>query len=136
MKKIILSGLIASIAMSVLGFFLSYGLGFIFPSVMQEYYNTAIFRPWSDPIMSLFFISPFALGFVLAFIWNKIKSIFNDTPLKNGLVFGFYYWLLGISGMIISYSSFKISLLMVITWTISMLVQSLVAGLIYSYMNK
>lgn len=136
MKKIILSGLVSSIVMLVISFIFSYGLGFLFPSVMQEYNNSGIFRPWDDPLMYLMFVSPFIIGFVLAIIWNKIKSVFKDSPVKNGLIFGLFYCLLTISGMIMSYSSFKVSFLMVITWTITGFIQILFGCIIISSMNK
>ncbi len=136
MKKIILSGLVASIVMVVISFIFSYALGFLFPSVMQEYNNSGIFRPWNDPLMYLMFISPFIVGFVLAIIWSKIKPVFKNSPVKNGLIFGLFYCLLTISGMIMSYSSFKVSLLMVITWTITNFIQILLGCIIISGMNK
>lgn len=136
MKKIILSGLTSSVAMLAISFIFSYALGFLFPSVMEEYKNSGIFSPWSDPLMSLMFFSPFIAGFVLAIIWNKIKPVFKNSPVKNGLIFGLFYCLLTISGMIMSYSSFKVSLLMVITWSITNFIQILLGCIIISGMNK
>ena len=55
MKKILLSGLLAGLAMVVVGVILNTIWQKIFPGLQAEY-QTALFRPWSDPIMSLVFV--------------------------------------------------------------------------------
>ena len=137
MKKIIISGLLAGVAMLVVGLAAGYLLMLIFPSLAAEYSNTALFRPWSDPIMSLYFACPFLIGFILAWVWNKVKDVVGGVKwTAKGVRFGLAYWLVSIPGMIISYASFPLSLLMVATWTVSILLQALAAGLIYARMNK
>jgi hypothetical protein len=137
MKKIILSGLLAGVAMLAVGFGLGYAMMFIFPSLGAEYANTALFRPWSDPIMSLYFAHPFVLGFILAWVWNKVKGVIGGAGWSGkGTRFGLAYWLVTIPGMVISYASFPLSLLMVVSWSISILAQALAAGLILSAANR
>ncbi|MBN2224169.1 MAG: hypothetical protein JW765_05795 [Deltaproteobacteria bacterium] len=137
MKKIILSGLLAGVAMLAVGFGAGYGLMAIFPKLAAEYANTALFRPWSDPIMSLYFAHPFALGFILAWIWNKVKGVIGGAGwAARGARFGLAYWAVSIPGMIISYASFPLSLVMVVTWSVSILLQALAAGLILAAINR
>ncbi len=137
MKKIIVSGLLAAIAMLAVGFGVGYGLMAIFPTLTAEYANTALFRPWNDPVMSLYFAHPFLLGFILAWVWSKVKGVIGGAGwAARGARFGLAYWLVSVPGMIISYASFPLSLIMVISWSVSILVQALAAGLIYAAVNR
>ena len=136
MKHIVLPGILSGIGMLFIGFGLSFLLGFIFPVIAKEYHNPNLFRPWSDPLMSLYFVHPFVVGIILAFIWGKVKKLFTGTTVSKGLLFGFSFWIAAtFPGMFISYSSFPVSIMMIITWTLSGLAQELVAGVILAKMN-
>ena len=107
------------------------------PSLMVEYETSGIFRPWSDPIMSLMFVEPFVLGILLAWVWDKTKTCFHSTTCcQKGLRFGLAYWAFTLPGMIMSYSSFPISLVMIASWSFTILLQSIATGLLLSKMNK
>ncbi|MFA5947639.1 MAG: hypothetical protein WC806_01540 [Candidatus Gracilibacteria bacterium] len=138
MKKIFTSGLVAAVVMIALGMGVGYLFNAIFPSLVYEYNNVNIYRPWSDPLMMLYFLHPILLGFMLAWGWDKIKKIASGkTDLCKGVRFGFItFVILTIPGMLISYASFQISLLMILSWTIGSFVQLLIAGMIYAKMNK
>jgi len=74
MKKIIISGLLAGVAMLVVGLAAGYLLMLIFPSLAAEYSNTASFGP--GRIRSCRSIAcPFLIGFILAWVWNKVKGV-------------------------------------------------------------
>jgi hypothetical protein len=137
MKKAILFGLLAGLAMLIVSVALGPLFNLIFPSLAAEYSNTNLFRPWSDPIMYLMFVEPFVLGIILGWIFYITKGLFKEKIVwKKGIYFGLCYWLVTIPGMVISYSSFPVSLLMVVTWSISILIQAIVAGLIYARFIK
>jgi len=139
MKKTILSGLFAGVAMLIVGMIFSWLFNWLFPSVALEYQNPGLFRPWSDPLMSLYFLYPFILGLILSFLWNKHKLSpnFGGSVWKKGATFGAAYWVVAsIPGMFISYSSLQVSLLMVIGWSISGLINAIVAGWILARWNK
>jgi hypothetical protein len=136
MKKIILPGIIIGVVNLILGMSVSY-LFMIFPSVAADYTNAGIMRPWSDPIMSLFFLCPFVSGIIFAWAWNKAKSLFQGTWAKRGVKFGFAMWLIAsVPGMLISYSSFPLSILTIISWTIAGLAEGIAAGLILAKISK
>jgi len=137
MKKIMTLGIIVGIVNLVVGILLSQVYNFVFPSIALEYINPALFRPWSDPLMSLFFLYPFVLGFVLAWVWDKTKKLFEaKSEFERACKFGGAYWVIaGIPGMLITYSSFQVSLLMVLAWTISGFVEAVVAGFIFVKKN-
>lgn len=139
MKKFILPSLTAGIAMVITSFVVGQVFNsVIFPSLTSEYQNPALFRPWSDPIMSLFFLYPFALGLILAFVWSKTKQLFTGKNIyEKAARFGATYWLLtNITGMLISYSTFPVSLMMVISWSLSSLVQVVVGVIVIVWMDK
>lgn len=136
MKRVILSGIVAGIAMLAVGMVVGQIFSFLFP-LNAEYNNTALFRPWSDPPMSVYFAAPFVLGIILAYIWQRVKTLFKEKNYcGRGTCFGIWYWLVTIPGMIITYSSFQISLLMTLSWSISIFAQGLTAGVIFAKMNK
>src|SRR3972149_10932636 len=136
-KKIAVLGIFAGVANLVVRMVLSQVYNFLSPAIANEYVNPSIFRPWSDPLMSLFFLYPFLLGIVLAWIWEKTKSLVEGkTAIERAYKFGLAYWVIaGIPGMFITYSSFQVSLAMIVTWSFSGLVEAVVAGWIFAKKN-
>ncbi|MBI2031550.1 MAG: hypothetical protein HYT08_02940 [Candidatus Levybacteria bacterium] len=119
-------GLIAGVILLVVGLGFNWFAGLIFPPIAQEYKNPALFRPWDDPLMLAFFGYPFIVGLVLSYLWDKIKA-------KDPLEFAKFYFIIAtIPGMFISYTSFQISLLMVLVWTASGFLQVYVAGFVFT----
>ncbi len=137
MKKIILPGLVAGIVLLVFSIGLSILASFLLPGLSAQY-QTSVFRPWDDPRMWLYFLYPFAIGLVLSWVWNQTKSLVKaPTPYKRGIKFGLAaFFVITIPGMLITYSCFNISLLMILTWTVSGLLDGIISGLIFSKMNK
>lgn len=136
MKKVILSGLLTGLIIFLASQIVSRLFGVVFPPINAEYQNTNLFRPWSDPLMLLFFAHPFLLGIILAWFWKKTKSIFGEN-IRGGINFGITYWIIAtIPGMFITYSSMPYSLAIVSSWLISGLVSAILAGIIFSKMIK
>jgi hypothetical protein len=138
MKKVLLPGLLAGLVMLIIGMALGQGLNMLIPSLMAEYNNTNIFRPWSDPLGYIYFVHPFLVGIILAWIWNRAKSLFGGgSAWKRGTHLGLVFWIITtIPGMVISYASFKLSLVMILSWTVLGLIQFILAGIICAAMNK
>jgi len=136
-KKVIVLGFLGGLVMLILSI-VSQITSTIFPSLASEYTNAGLFRPWSDPIMSLYFLYPFIQGLVVAFVWEMVKKLCAEgTWAQKGICFGFIFWLLtSITGMLISYSTFPVSFLMIVSWSLSSLVGLLGAGLVNAKMNK
>jgi hypothetical protein len=136
MKKIILPGIVAGIVILILGMAIN-NLFMLIPSVNADYNNFNIMRSWQDPLMLLFFIYPFVLGIALAWMWNISKGLFKGSAWKRGTNFGWTYFIIAtIPGMLISYISFPISLLTIISWAVSSLISAIAAGWIFAKMNK
>jgi hypothetical protein len=130
-KKYLVTSIIAGFGALVVSFIFGFVSKALFPNLALEYNNPSIFRPWSDPIMSLYFLYPFVLGFVLTLAWDKTKTLFtNRIFIMRGIKFALFYCLVAaIPGMLISYSSFQVSGLMILSWTLNGLLEALVAGI-------
>ncbi len=132
MKKI-LTVILAGTLMSVAGFGISRLATAMSPALEAEYHNPALFRPWSDPIMQLYWLVPFLTALILLKIWNNTKSLISGNYfIARGYSFAFNYWIVTLPGMLMSYSSFPLSLGMVISWTVAGLAQAIVAGVIFA----
>jgi hypothetical protein len=135
-KRVIVPGLLAGLSMLIVGMGLSYLFSAILPDVYAEYQNTALFRSWEDPLMLIYFVQPFVTGLVLAWIWERTKTLFGTgSAVGKGVVFALIYWMFSLGGMLISYSSFPISAALVGTWYVSILLQGIAAGIVLAKLN-
>ena len=133
MKRIFFPGIIAGLLMTIVGMAISMLMGKAVPTLMAEYKNINIFRPWEDPLMQLFYAHPFVLGLALAYVWDKVKG-----SLSGNRVVGFalgVFLVATLPGMLITYASFQLSLAIVLSWTVMGLANALVAGLVFNKMN-
>lgn len=136
MKKIIWPGIIAGAINLILALAVSY-LFIRFPQVAADYNNQKLIRPWADPLMSVFFLYPFLFGIILAWAWNKTKSLFNGSQTLRAGKFGLSIFLItSIPGMFVSYTTFPLAFLTILSWLLSGLIVSIVAGLVFVKMNR
>jgi hypothetical protein len=118
-------GLVAGFVLLIVGMLLNWLLGAIFPTLASEYQNTRIFRPWDDPLMIAYFGYPFVLGVVLAVLWDRLK-------IKDPMEFAKFYFIVAtIPGMFISWTSFQLSSLMILSWMLMGFIQAYVAGVVF-----
>jgi len=136
-KKVVWPGVLVGVIMLAVGMAMNYFMNFVFPSLQVEYETSGVFRPWDDPLMSLYFLYPIAIGLVLAWVWDKTKALFKGSDSKRAINFALAYWILtSIPSVIINYSSFPISFLMIFSWLIIGLIYGLIAGFIFVKLNK
>ena len=135
LNKIFIGG-ISGMVMLIISILLSKFSEIIFPSLRIEYENTYLFRPWSDPLMSVYYLVPFLIGIILVWIWDSIHEIIEGSRIARGVRFGLGYWITTLPGMLMSYVSFPLSFIMVISWTITTLFQALAAGLLFTAFLK
>lgn len=138
MNKVMKSGLAAGGVMLLVSLIAGQILNMFLPGLAQEYQNPGLFRPWSDPLMSLYFLCPFIQGFAMAWVWEKTKTLFHKVePKKRGVKFGYIFFLAtSIPGILMSYASFPVSLMMTVSWTIAGLVQTVTGGWVLGKMNR
>ncbi len=132
MKKIIWPGLLLGLIMLVVNMVVSY-LFMLIPSVKADY-ASSLMRSWQDPIMYAFFLYPFILGIIFALVWNKVKSSFKGK--ERGCHLGWMFFLITtVPGMYITYTSFTLSFLTILSWTVSGLFSAKIAGFLLVKMN-
>ena len=137
MKKVIPIGLLAGLLILIVGMLISQLFQLAAPELKSEYENTELFRSMNDPIMSLFYIHPFVLGMFFSWVWNLTKRLFMQQHIwQRGSVFGVIYWLTTLPGMLISFSSFQVSLTMVVSWSLAALVEGVLAGILCAKMIR
>lgn len=121
-------GLIAGVAILATGIILNFIVGVALPSIATEYQNTDLFLPWTDPRMMGFFAYPFILGVVLAYLWDKVDVKGKDAQTKALHFAKLYFIVATIPGMYITFTSFQVSLPMVLIWTATGFIEAFVAG--------
>lgn len=131
------AGIIAGFVNLLTGLGINAVLGMILPGLEQEYQNTSLFRSWQDPLMMVYFAYPFVLGLVLAYLWKVLNRQLKGTDPQKAMAFAKIYFVIAtIPGMFISYTSFQLSFLMILVWTLTGLVQAYMAGLVFTKYMK
>ena len=126
-------GLLAGLIILFLGISFNFLLELFIPALANEYKNPNLMRPWTDPLMMIFFAYPFVLGLVSAYFWNLIEKNFIGGTMKKAFQFAKSYFIIAtIPGMFISYTTFQISLLMVFSWTVLGFLEVFLAGVIFA----
>ncbi|MBM3247006.1 hypothetical protein FJZ17_00470 [Candidatus Pacearchaeota archaeon] len=127
MKKVIGPGLLLGLIMLIFSMIVNY-LFMLIPSVNADY-TTEFMRSWQDPIMMAFFVYPFILGLVFAWLWAKTKTSFKGKGIMRGCYFGWLlFFLTTVPGMFATYTSFNLSFLTILGWTVSGLINAKIAG--------
>jgi|694.fasta_scaffold00826_20 hypothetical protein len=135
-KKMIASGFVAGLALSLLsygGLFVAVQIPFLAPFFVE--YLSSVFI--SDQSRDVFFYShAMLISFALSFFWEKFKSSFSGSMLLRGVEFGIVYTITGLFPILwLTYSQIEVSATMVLSWLIFGLFQASVAGIIFAKMN-
>ena len=137
MKKIILSGVIAGVAMLFVSVIVSFGSNYLFPGIKNEYNNLNLFRSMSDPKMQLFVFAPFITAFLLSFFYTKFNGfIKTNSNFLKGIFLGIGYWLFTIPGIFMEYTTFPVTVAISLNWSVSVLIQGICGGIIIAYFLK
>ena len=123
-------GFFSGLVILVMGIGINMGIQVLFPSIAFEYQNTALFRPFSDPLMMIFFAYPFVFGMVAAYLWEKLSK---PKPAEFAKI---YFLIATIPGMFATFTSFNISLAMVLVWTFTGYIEALAAGYVFARVKK
>lgn len=130
-------GLLIGLIILILGVTWNMASETVFPSLAREFQNPAMYRPWSDPLMMIFFGYPFILGLVSVYFWKLIEKSLSGTRFNKALHFAKSYFIIAtIPGMFISYTTFQVSLLMILSWTCIGFLEVLVAGWVLAGKSK
>ncbi len=134
MKRIVISGVVASLILLALSYIVLFITIRIFPSLVEEYYNP-IFWPGGDRAL-LFFAHPFVLSLCLAWFWERSKNLYTGKWLFRGAEMGLVYGVVAtLPSMWITFSAISVSLVMVLSWLLYGFLQAVIAGLVFARLN-
>lgn len=138
MSKMLVSGLVAGVVMLIVMMANGFLWNALFPNIMTEYENTAMFRPYEDPLMYYMYVQPFVIGIAASWVYSNVKGISKRKKASSrGAMFGFYWWLIvSVPGMLVTYASFQVSPEMVMSWTVGLLAQLVLGGIVLAKMQK
>lgn len=136
MKKVLQSGLVAGVVLSILsygGLFLAVSIKF-FDSFFIGYLSNVFISDRSRDIF--FYTHALLISFALAWFWDRSKKLFHGHFIIRGLEFGFVYTIAGLLPILwMTYSQIDVSEIMVLSWLGFGLFQSCMAGIIFAKMN-
>jgi hypothetical protein len=129
LKKVLIIGF-AGLIVSML---LTFLFGAIFPGLQAEYQNESLFRPWSDPLMTVFFAYPFIFAITASYLWKLVGEKFKGNAGNRANQFAVLYFVIAtIPGMFASYTTFAVSFPMVLTWAVSGFIDAYIAGYVFA----
>ena len=133
LKKVLILGVVNLF----LGLGLNMVLNVVFPQLSSEYQGSGLFRPWSDPLMSLYFAYPFIAGAVFIYLWGILGKSLKGDAWRRGFNFAKVYFLLAtVPGMFITYTSMKVSILMIATWMVIGFLEAYIGGWLLANWDK
>ena len=136
MKKVLISGLVAGVILSILsygGLFLAVTLPMM-QSFFVEYLSNVFI---SDRSRDFFFYShALLISMALSWFWERSKKVFHGHFILRGLEFGLAYTIAGLLPILwMTYSQIDVSQTMVLSWLGFGFLQSCAAGIIFAKMN-
>lgn len=134
MRKVLINGIITGVILLVVSIALLFITVRIMPALAWEYFGPS-FNTEGDRDF-LFYIHPFLIGIALAWLWNRVKSVFTGNWILKGMEMGLMYALVAtLPAMWITFSAINISVEMVLTWFLYGLFQAIISGLILARLN-
>lgn len=135
MKKAASPILIAGFLVLLVSLVLLYTIIYLFPSVMEEYYNP-VFRSSSFITDKLFYGHPFVLSISLFWFWDRFKTFFTGSFIRRAFEIALAYGIIAMLPVLwLTFSAINISFIMVGTWLVYGIMQAFVAGLVFAKMN-
>jgi uncharacterized membrane protein YagU involved in acid resistance len=122
MKRIVVGGLLAGLALLV--------VGFIFGSLTADLYMMSPGGIFKSPMnFNLLIIYDFVVGLILAYAYSVINTAIPKSGLQKGLVFGLLIWLVGtVPGLGITYITMNVRNKLIFMWAFQGLIAYLLAG--------
>lgn len=124
MKKIVVGGLLAGLAIVI--------VGFVFGSLSANMYAMSPAGMWKSMGQNWFVrmvIYDFVVGFILSYVYSVLKSAVPGAGLQKGVIFGLLVFLVGtIPGLGMTYLTMNIRNKLLIVWLINGLANYVCAG--------
>ena len=136
MKKVVVSGFIAGIILSIASYGGLYLAVRFMPTLfIDAYANNPLIN--SDGIKDiLFFSHGFVLCFALSWFWERFKTMLKGIWFLRSLEFAGVYAFVGLLPVMwITYSAMDVTVTMVASWLLYGFFQAIVAGLVFAKLN-
>ena len=105
--------------------------------LMQEYFAvwSKLMMPTAGPPGVEFYVASFVFtlvaGLIFAGVYSRVKASIRDKGIRKGLRFGFGIFLISvIPGMFSLYLLINLPTMLIVSWTVSGLVTSLLGGIV------
>ncbi len=132
MTRSFISGLIAGALVLVASLLLMYGCIYLFPGLMEEYYNS-VFRSSSFSTDWLFYVHPFVLSGALLWFWERYKTTFVGGAVAKAVEVSLVYGVVAmLPVLLLTFSAINVSFTMVLTWFFYGIVQAALAGWVFA----
>ena len=133
--KIILTGLVAGFVALIAGLAVNAIFQSVFPRIAYEYAFELVYRPFTNPLMLYIFMHPFVMSLLLAWAYPRVLVATRRETLRRGASYGlFIFGIMAIPGMVMTYSTFQMSLPMLLSWTAMAFVQLVAGGMVIAKM--
>lgn len=134
-REVVTNTLIAGLGVFLISHFLLILSIQYFPEFFISYLNPLFNSDGSRDV--LFYMHPFVLTHSLSLLWNRFQKYFRGNILKTGLEFGVLYAVVALVPILwITYAAMEVNLTMVLSWLAYGLVQSAIAGVMFSFIRK
>lgn len=135
-KGFLLGGLAAGIAIFVVNMLFGMFWEFIFPGFNAMMLALPGMRAITDPVMVLYFLHPFVVGFAMSLFYQHFKAALKGTRFHRGLKYGFMVWVLAaIPSIFMVYSSMNYPTNVVIMWATGPLLYYPLAGIVIARLS-
>lgn len=136
MKKMLVSGLVAGLVLSILSY------GGLFIAVNSKLFNEFFTGYLSNVFISngsrdaFFYSHALIISLALSWFWERSKKVFHGHFILRGVEFGFVYTIAGLLPILwMTYSQIDVSEIMVLSWLGFGFFQSCMAGIVFAKMN-
>jgi len=94
-------------------------------------------RAKDDPIMLLFFLHPWVMGFAMAMVYSQVGKAFEGSVVQKGVRFGLVMWLLGgLPSAFVVFTSMNYPLAFTVSSVVSSLLHMPAAGVVIAKFMK
>lgn len=134
MKKFT-SIILAGISVLLASLVMLYGILYLFPSLMEEYYNP-VFRSNSFQTDLLFYVHPFVLSAALYPFWKYTKPTTGSSISKAFTIAVTYGLIAMLPVLLLTFSAINVSAVMVFTWLGYGILQAFMALVVFANREK
>ena len=132
MKKVIIGGLLAGVVIII--------MGMVFGALSADMYKMspkALWKPMGGDWFTKMVIFDFVTGLILAYVFSMIKGSLPGAGLMKGISFGIMIFAVGtFLGLTMTYLTMAVRTKMIAVWALNGLVNYLLAGLIFEFIDE